>query len=188
MGLQFGKIWSLLTGTYRCLAQYQFSSHHVKSLSVLGSIGCLVLRSVINYHVPLSARLQLPERIQDMSRNVMHAWRWSHCKIVFGQLLSTLLHHKQQVLFGLSILLRQTSHHAIHVIPRVIVHCDNIMQCDCMHHRHPQGPIAEWPLYYYDILHNCAFILSCELWLVICGSWIVMPLMCEFPKLVGPLE
>jgi hypothetical protein len=40
-----------------------------KGLLVLESIGFLVLRIDIDSLVPLSTRLQLPERIEDMCRN-----------------------------------------------------------------------------------------------------------------------
>jgi len=48
------------------------------------------------------------------------------------------------------------------VIEHVIVHCNNMMQCDCMPLRHPNGPISKLPQYFHDILDTRPFILSCE--------------------------
>jgi len=60
-----------------------------RGLWVLGSIGCLVLRINIHSLVPLSKRLQLPEWIDDVCTNQKHTRFWSHCSIIFGQLLSS---------------------------------------------------------------------------------------------------
>jgi hypothetical protein len=54
----------------------------------------------------------------------------------------------------LSLLLGQSSHHAIHVIEHVIIHCDNVMQCYSMPLRHSKCPISKWPQYFHDILDN----------------------------------
>jgi len=62
------------------------------------------------------------------------------------------------------------------------------MQCDCMPPWHPQGPISEWPQHFHDILHNGAFILSCEEWPVISEFWIFKPLTCGFVYSEGALE
>ena len=62
------------------------------------------------------------------------------------------------------------------------------MQCDYMPLWHPQGPISEWPQYFYDILHIRPFILCCVEWLVIAEFWTVKPLGCEFPQSVGSHE
>ena len=74
------------------------------------------------------------------------------------------------------------------MIEHVILPCDDVMRCDYMPLRHPQGPISKWPQYFHDILHNGPFILSCAKWLVITIFWILEPLMCKFPESVGSLE
>jgi hypothetical protein len=103
-----------------------------KGLLVLCSVGCLVLRINIHSFVPLSKRSQLPERIKDVRGNQKHARRWSHFGVVFGELLSSYLHSEEQVFLPWSLLLGQSSHHAVHVIEHVLVHSNNMMQCDCM--------------------------------------------------------
>jgi hypothetical protein len=45
----------------------------------------------------------------------------------------------------LSLLLGQSSHHALHVIKHVIVDSDDVVQSNYMLFRHPQGPVPEWP-------------------------------------------
>jgi len=153
---------------------------HQKGLLVLGSIGYLVIRINIHSLVPLSKRSQLPKRIDNMGRNQRHARRWSHFGVVFGQPLSIYLHSKEQVFHPWSLLPGQSSHHAVHVIEHVVEHCDNVMQCDSMSLRHPQGPISQWPQYIHHILHNGPLILSCAKWLTIRAFWILEPLACEF--------
>jgi len=111
-----------------------------KGYFLLCSVGFFAFRINIQSFVPHSKRLQLPERIEDMCRNEKHACHWSHFCVVFGQLLSSWLHSEEQVFLSLCLLLDLRSHHAIHVIEHVIVHCDNMMQCDCMPLQHPKGP------------------------------------------------
>jgi len=74
------------------------------------------------------------------------------------------------------------------MIEHVILHCDNMMQCDCMPLWHPEGPISKWPQYLHDILHKGPFIMSCEKWPVIRVFWILKPLMYQFPYSVGGLK
>jgi hypothetical protein len=76
----------------------------------------------------------------------------------------------------------------MYVIEHVIVFCDDVMQCDCMPLRHPQGPISKWPQYFQDIFHNGPFILSCNKGQVFTLFWILGTLTCEFPQMVGALE
>ena len=76
--------------------------------------------------------------------------------------------------------LSQSSHFAIHVIEQIIVHSDNMVQCDFLPLRYPQGPISEWPLHFHDLLHIGAFILGCEEWLMIAVFWVCKPVKCEF--------
>jgi len=151
-----------------------------KGLLVLGSSGCLILRIDIHSFVPLSKWSQLQEGIEDRCRNEEHAYRWSHFSAIIGQHLSSLLHGEAQVFLPLSLYFSQSSPHAIHVIEHIIVHCDNMIQCDCMPFRHPQGPISEWPQLFDEILHNGPFILSCEECRVIALFWVFRPLSCEF--------
>ena len=70
---------------------------------------------------------------------------------------------------------------AILMINHVIVDSDNVIQCDCMALRHPQGPIAEWPQNLHDVLDNGPFILYCEEWPVHSVFLILEPLAGEFP-------
>jgi hypothetical protein len=147
---------------------------------VLGSIGCLVLRINIHSLVPHSKRSKLPERTQDMSSNEKYAHCWSYFSVVFGQLLSSQLHSEEQVFLPLSLLLCQRSHHATHVIEHIIVHCDNVMQCDRMPLCHPQGAISKWHQYFYNILHNRPFNLSCAKCPVIRVFCIVEPHASQF--------
>jgi len=136
-------------------------------LLVLGSIGCLILRINIHSLFPLSKRSQLLKWIEDMCRNEKHACCWSHFSIVSGQLLSSELHSKEQVFLPGSLHLSQSLHHTVHMIEHVIVHCNNLMPCDCMPHWPPQGPMSKWPLYFHDILHSGPLILSNEKWPII---------------------
>jgi len=158
-----------------------------KALLVLGSIECLILRIDIHSIVPLSKRSQHPERIEDICRNAKHARRRNHFKVIFGQLLSSQLHGEEQVSLSWSGFLSQSSHHTIDVIEHIIIHCDNVMQCDSMSVQHPQGPISEWPQHFHDILQNGPFILSCEEWPIIAVFWVFKPLVWEFTKSEGAL-
>jgi len=151
-----------------------------KGLLVLCSIGCLVLRMCIHCFVLLSKQSQLPERMEDMCRNGKHARRWSHISVIFGHLRLSKLHSEEQVFLPWSLFLSQSWHHAIHAIEHIIVHWDDMMQCDCMPSRHPQGPISIWPQHFHNILHNGPFILSCEEWPVIAVYWVFKPLAREF--------
>jgi len=151
-----------------------------KGLLVLLSIGCLILRIDINSLVPLFTRSQLPKRIEDNCRDEKHSHRWSYCRVVFVQILSSSLHSEEQVIITWILLLRQSSHHAVHRIKHVIVHCDHAMKTDYMPLLHPEGPISNRPQYFHDVLPNGQFILSCEKWLVISVFWILEPLACEF--------
>ena len=130
--------------------------------------------------VPLSKRSKLLERIDDVCRNEKHAGQWSRFSVIFGQLLSSYLHSEEQVILPCSLFLSQSLHRAIHMIEHIIVHCDNVMQRDCMPLRHPQGPISEWSQHFHDILHHGPFILSCEEWQEIAEFWGFEPLACEF--------
>jgi len=103
-----------------------------KSLSVLGSIACLVHRMKIHSFFPLSKGSPLPKKIADMCRNEKHARRWRHIKGVFGQLLSTKLHSEEQVFLPWGLLLSQRSDHTVHMIEHLIVHCNIVMQVGCM--------------------------------------------------------
>jgi hypothetical protein len=58
-----------------------------RGLRVMCCVGCLVLRINIHSFVPLSKRLELHDRIEDMCGNQKHARRWSHFGVVFGKLL-----------------------------------------------------------------------------------------------------
>jgi len=133
-----------------------------KGLLVFGCEGCLIHRIDMHSIVPLSEQSQLPEMVKDMCSNEKHACQFSHLCVILRHLLSSELHCKKLVFIPLSLLLGQSLHHAIHMIQHVIVHCDNMMQCDCMPLRHPQSPISEWPQHIHDILHNGPFILCCE--------------------------
>jgi len=133
-----------------------------KGLSVMCSVGCLALRIDIHSLVPSPKRSQLPERMENVCGHQKHSRGWSHLSVVFGKLLSSYLHCEEQVFLPSSLFPGQSSHQAIHVIEHVIVHCDNLMQCDWMPHRHPKGPISKWPQYCNDILDNRPFIQSCE--------------------------
>jgi len=154
---------------------------HQKGLMEVGSIVCLVLRNNIHSLVPVSKQSKLPNMIEDICRDKQHARRWSHSSMVFWQLLSSELLSEEQVIFPWSVLLGQSSHYAVEVIEHVVVHSDNVMQCDCMPSWHPQGPISKWPQYFHDIVHNGPLNLSWEKWLVISGFSIVEPLACQFP-------
>ena len=66
------------------------------------------------------------------------------------------------------------------MIEEVIVDSENVMQCDRMPLRHPQGPVSECPQNIHDILDNGPFTLCCEEWLVITVYWILEPLRGEF--------
>jgi len=48
------------------------------------------------------------------------------------------------------------------MIEHVIVGCDNVMHCDHMSLRHPQGPVLEWPQNFHDVLDNGPFIMCCN--------------------------
>ena len=100
--------------------------------------------------------------------------------MVFGQHLFSELHSEEQVFHPWNLVLEETSHHAIHMFEHVIVHCDNVMQCNFMLLCHPQGPKSKGPQYFHDIPHYSPLILSCEKWLEITVFWIVEPLGCEF--------
>jgi len=100
--------------------------------------------------------------IKDVHGNEKLASRWSHFNVVFGTLLWSELHREEQVFFPLSLLLGQSSHHAIHVIGHAIVQYDTVIQCDCVPLRYPMGPISKCREYFHDILDNCPVILSCE--------------------------
>jgi len=159
-----------------------------KSILVLGSIRCLILRIDIQSLGPLPTQSQLPERIEDLCRNEKHTCPWSHFSILFGQLQSSWLHSEEQVMLPLSLLLSESSHNVIHMIEHVIIDSDKVMQCDCMPLRHRQGPISESPQNLHHVLKNSAFILCCEEWAVITGFWILEPLTGEFLWLVGSLK
>jgi hypothetical protein len=133
-----------------------------RGLFWLCSVGCLVLRSDIHSLVPLSKLSQLPERIQDVCRYQKHARRCSYFVIVLGKPLSRKLHSEESVFPRLSLPLGQGSHHAIHVIEHVIVHCDDVMLCECMPRQHPNGSILKWLQYFHDRLDSRPFILSCD--------------------------
>ena len=90
--------------------------------------------------------------------------------------------HSRSLLLGLS------GRQAIHVIEHGIVHCDDVMRCDCMPLRHPQGPISEWPQHFPDILHNGPFILGCAGWPVIAVFWVFKPHAGEFTQSECALE
>ena len=158
-----------------------------KGFLALGSIWCLILWINIHSLDPHPKRSQYAELIEDLCRHEQHTSRWSHCEIIFGQLLSSNLHRDEQVLLPLSLLHRESPHNAIHVIKHVILHCDTVMQCDCMCLRHPQGPISEWPQFFHDILANRRFILCCEWWLIMAIFWISELLAGELLQLVGTL-
>jgi len=100
--------------------------------------------------------------------------------VIIGEHLSCQLHCEEQVFLPLTPFLSQCSHHAIHVIDHVIVHCQNVMQCDCVSLRHPQDPISEWPQHFHDNLYNGPIIVCCEEWPLIAECWVFQLLMCEF--------
>jgi len=152
-----------------------------KCLLVLGSVAYFVLRINIRSLVPLCKRLQLLERIEGMCRNEKHPPCWSHFSVVFGQVLPSKLYSEEHVLLPLSLLFNQGSHYAIHMVEYRIVHCDNVMQYDCIYLRHPQRPILQWHQNFGDILHNGPFILRWDKWPVSRKLFILEPLMCEFP-------
>jgi hypothetical protein len=91
------------------------------------------------------------------------------------------LHSKEQVFLASSLFHGQSSHHPMHVIEPVILHCADVKQCDCMPLRHPKGPISKWPQYFHDIIDNRPFIVSCIERPVITVFCILKPLACEFP-------
>jgi hypothetical protein len=67
-----------------------------------------------------------------MSRNEEHTGHWSDLSIIFGQLLPRKVHGKEQVFLPLSLLLGQSSHHAVHVMEHVIVDSDDVVQSNGM--------------------------------------------------------
>ena len=143
-----------------------------KALLVLDSIECLVLRIYIHSPVPLPKRSQLLERFEDMCRNQKHTRRWSHFSIVFGQHLSSYFHSEEQVFLLLSLLLAQRLNYTVHVIKHVVLYCYNVIRCNCMPFRHPQGPVSEWPQHFHDIDNNRPFVLSHKEWPVFTVFWI----------------
>jgi len=151
-----------------------------KGLLVLGSLGCLMPRMDICSLVPLPKQSQRPEMIEDVCGNEQSSRCWSQFGIIFGHHLSRSLHSKDQVLLPLGLHPSQSLNDAIHVIEHVILHCVNMVQCDCMPVQHPLGPISEWREYFQDILDNRPFILCCEEWLVMAVLWILEPLTLGF--------
>ena len=132
-------------------------------LLVSCSVGYHISRITIHSLGPVSKWSQHPERIKKVGGNSPHACRWSYICIGFRKLLSSKLDSEEHVFIWLSLLLRQSLHHAILMMEHVIVHGDNMLQFDCMPLRHPKGQILTWPQYLHDILDYRPFILSCEL-------------------------
>jgi len=62
------------------------------------------------------------------------------------------------------------------MIEHVIVDCDDMMHCDCMALRHPQGLISEMRHNFDDVLDNGPFILGWEEWPVFTVFRILEPL------------
>jgi len=67
----------------------------------------------------------------------------------------------------------------LRVIEHIIVHGDNVMQCEHMRLWNPQGSVWEWPQHIRDILHKGRLILSCAQWLVITEFWVSKRLLWE---------
>jgi hypothetical protein len=103
-----------------------------KGLLVSGSIRSLVFRINIHSLVPLPNRSQLGERIVDMCRNAQHTSHWSDFGVLFEHLVPRKLRGKESVILLLSLLLGQSSHHAINVIKQVIVDSNNVVQSNGM--------------------------------------------------------
>ena len=116
-----------------------------KGLLVLASIWSLVFRINIHSLVPVPKQSQLPQMIKDMCYNDKNTSCTSNFSIIFGQLLPRKLHRKLSVIILLWLFLCQISHHAIHMIERVIVDSDDVMQSKSIPCQHPQGPVPEWP-------------------------------------------
>jgi hypothetical protein len=150
-----------------------------KGLLVLHSGGYLVFRINIHSRAQLSKHSQRLERIEDVCGNPMHAHHWSDLGGLLGKHLLSYLHSEEQLFLPSSLLLRPSSHHAIHGIEHVIVHCDCMIQCDCKPLRHPKGPISKWPQYFPYILDICQVVLSCEWRLVFAIYWVSKPLRCD---------
>jgi hypothetical protein len=63
-----------------------------------------------------------------MCRNAKHTSHWSDFGILFEHLLPRTLRGKESVILPLSLLLGQSSHHAVNVIKQVIVDSDDVVQ------------------------------------------------------------
>jgi hypothetical protein len=101
-------------------------------LLVLGSIECLVLRINIHSLVPLPKQLQCPETIDDMCRYEKHTRRPSHFSVIFGHLLLSYLHSEGEIFLPSGHRLSKSLHDAINMIEHVILHSENVMQCNCI--------------------------------------------------------
>jgi len=151
-----------------------------KDLLVLASIRSLVFRINVHRLVPLPTWLQLPERSEEMCRNVKQTGHWSDFNIVFGQRVAHNLYAEVLVFLPFCVLLSQSSHNAIHMIEPVIVNRNDMMQSNCMRFRHLQGPVSEWLRNIHDVFDDHPVILCCEECPVISKIWILQPLAGEF--------
>ena len=153
----------------------------VKGIFVLGSMGCVVLRINNESLVPRPIQSQCPERTEGICTHPMHPHRWSDFNMIYRQPPSSSPHSEESSLLQRSILLSQFRRNTVHVIEYVFVDWDHVMHCDCMHLRHPQRPISEWPLNLCDILNNGSLIQGCKEWPEMARCWVLEQLRSEFP-------